>query len=304
MTADSHKGRITPSRRVLRHLTTHRGIGIAGGVVLIGAALLLLLMDSSGIWLYQQDEFLVILLFAAVLVAVGEIGFYLGRRERELAGTDVGTHVNEIGTAMFAIVGLLLAFTVAMAVSRFDARKQALVVETSAIRTTYLRAQLLPEPERSAEIGLLRHYTDARLASASPTWYLNEPLKRRTTDLQQQMWAQAVAASAQDSHSISTGLFVQALNDMIEAQGARDAARLNVLPGTVLYLLSATSVLATSILGYRAGLARTRSVLGNVMLALLIAVVILIILDLDRPYRGFITISQQELIQLRQSMGP
>jgi hypothetical protein len=117
------------------------------------------------------------------------------------------------------------------------------------------------------------------------------------------MWSQAVSASQQDPRSISTGLFVQSLNDMIDAQGRRDAARLNYLPGSAMYLLFAASLLAMGIIGYRTGLEGGQSVLGTVMLALLIALVVLIILDFDHPYQGLISISQQRMIDLRQSMG-
>ncbi|HEY7418067.1 MAG TPA: hypothetical protein VH593_23000, partial [Ktedonobacteraceae bacterium] len=54
---------------------------------------------------------------------------------------------------------------------------------------------------------------------------------------------------------------------------------------------------------YRSGLGNGRSVLGTVLLVLLIASILVIILDIDQPYRGLITISQQSLIDLRNSMG-
>lgn len=117
------------------------------------------------------------------------------------------------------------------------------------------------------------------------------------------MWSQAVAAAARDPHSITIGLFVQSLSDAMDAQGRRDAARLNEVPGGMLYLLFATSLLAMGMFGYRSGLGGGQSVLGVVMLSLLIVLLMLIILDLDRPYRGLITISQQSLIELRQIMG-
>ena len=90
---------------------------------------------------------------------------------------------------------------------------------------------------------------------------------------------------------------------MITAQGQRDAARLNHLPGAALYLLFAVSVLSVGVLGYRSGLGSGRSVLGTVLLVLLLATILLIILDIDHPYQGLITISQQSLIDLRRHMG-
>jgi len=91
---------------------------------------------------------------------------------------------------------------------------------------------------------------------------------------------------------------------MFDAQDARDAARLNELPTSAIYLLLAISILSVGTLGYRAGLGGRRSLVGAVLLALVITLIIGIIIELDQPYQGFITISQQSLIELRQSMGP
>jgi hypothetical protein len=273
----------------------------------------------SSDFLYQQNELLVALLFFIGLIAASEAGYWLGRRRaaRASTATKAGAHaatnaqasaattahINAVQTAVFALLGLLLAFTLSMAVTRFDSRKQVLLQETNALGTAYLRTQLLPEPQRTATVDLLRRYVDARLASARPNWFQDVPLRNTTSALQQQLWSQAVAAAHQDPRSIPTGLYVQSLNDAIDAQGIRDSTRLNTLPTTELFLLFAVSLLGMGIHGYAAGLGGGRSVGGTILLALLIAVVVTIIIDIDHPYQGLITISQQGMLQLRQSMG-
>jgi hypothetical protein len=201
------------------------------------------------------------------------------------------------------VLGLLLAFTYSMAISRFDDRKQALTAEVASIQTAYLRTQVLPAELQATEANLLRQYVDVRLASARPDWYLDARLRTQTRTLQQQMWSPAAAAAKQDPQSNTVQIFLESLNDVITAQGQRDAARLNHLPGSALYLLFAVSALAMGVLGYRAGLGSGRSVLGTVLLVLLITTILVIILDIDHPYRGLIEISQQSLIDLRNSMG-
>lgn len=290
-------------RSLPRRLRSGEGLGMAGLALVVVVTALLLALDSSGNRLYQQNEFVLCLVLLVLLVAAGDAGYRLGRRTPAPASEETKEYANQIQTAIFAVLGLLLAFTFSMAVSRFDARQQALVEETNAIETTYLRAQLLPSAQQAAEIALLRQYVDLRLASARPTWYQDPTLPSRTSALQQQMWAQAVAAAQQDSRSITTGLFIQSLNDSMDAQSKRDAARLDYLPGSVLYLLFAASILAMGTLGYRSGLGGGRSMFEAIMLALVIALIVLIILDLDHPYQGLLTISQQRMIDLRQSMG-
>lgn len=53
------------------------------------------------------------------------------------------------GEIMSGLVGLLLAFGLTMAVGRYETRRVLIVQEANTIGTTFLRAQLLPEPERS-----------------------------------------------------------------------------------------------------------------------------------------------------------
>ncbi len=271
-------------------------------------------------FLYWQNEIVVGLLIFLVMVVASVAGFSLGRwraaqasakirahvKEASTvseAGTATKEHVNLVLTAIFGMLGLLLAFTFSMATSRYDSRKQALVQETNALGTAYLRTQFLPEPQRPAAVGLLRRYVDARLASNRPNWDLDTALRNETTALQQQLWSQAAATAQQDPQAITIGLYVQSLNDAIDAQGTRDAARLNTLPATALYLLFAASILGMGALGYAIGFWNGRSAVETIMLALLIAVVVVIIIDLDHPNQGFITISQRGLIELRQSMG-
>ena len=265
--------------------------------------------------LFQQNEFLVAMLCMVTLVAIGEVGYWLGRRrlahasevakagESGVTKEATNAHLGEVQTATLAVLGLLLAFSFSMAVSRFDTRKQDLVEESNAIGTAYLRVQLLPQAQQPQATERFREYTDARLASDYPDWYLNTELSQRTSMLQRELWSQGVAAAQQDPRSVTSGLYLQSLNDMFDAQSRRDAAGLNHLPSTALFLDFIIATFAVGILGYRSGLASGRSLAGAIVLALIIGLVLLIILDLDHPYQGLITISQQSLINVRQSMG-
>ena len=66
--------------------------------------------------------------------------------------------------ALVGLVALLLAFGLTMAVGRYQARRDAVVLEANAIGTTYLRAQTLSEPMRTESLELLKRYGDARIA--------------------------------------------------------------------------------------------------------------------------------------------
>ena len=289
-----------------RWLGSGEGLGLLGVALVGGCLLLALVFDANGDHLYEANEYVVWLLMVVILGAATEAGYWLGRRAKAPMGDATAAaddHTREVQTAVFAVLGLLLAFTYSMAVSRFDDRKQALTAETAAIQTAYLRTQLLPTPLQSTEAALLRQYVDLRLASARPDWYFDTRLRQQTRAVQQQLWTPAAAAAKQEPQSNTLQIFVESLNEVITAQQQRDAARLNHLPGSALYLLFAVSALSVGILGYRSGLGGGRSALGAVLLVLLVATILVIILDLDHPYQGLITISQQNLVDLRRLMN-
>ena len=102
------------------------------------------------------------LIFAASLVLIltaSEIGHQLGRRVRGLGGNNVST----LEASMLGLLALMISFTFAMALSRFDARREGVLNEANAIGTTALRARLLPPPHNTDSLKLLREYVQVRL---------------------------------------------------------------------------------------------------------------------------------------------
>src|SRR4051794_35139312 len=104
---------------------------------------------------------LALLLFAVVFGST-VIGTAIGRSQRHRA-----EHLREpfaaLQAALLGVVGLLLAFGLAMAVARYETRRAAVVDEANAIGTTYLRAQTLAEPVRSRSLALFPPYADVTL---------------------------------------------------------------------------------------------------------------------------------------------
>src|SRR5271169_2651509 len=80
-----------------------------------------------------------------VMLATIEIGRLIGVRAAGRGGDDVST----LEGAILGLLALMIGFTFAMALSRFEARREAVVNEANAIGTTALRARLLPAPHRA-----------------------------------------------------------------------------------------------------------------------------------------------------------
>jgi hypothetical protein len=234
----------------------------------------------------------------ATLLSV-EAGYRIGRlrgcREHEME-----TPVGEMVTATLGLLAFILAFTFGLAASRFDAKRQLLVDEANAIGTTYLRAAMLPEGRDDIR-ALLRAYVDVRIEAITPD-KLAEGI-RRSEDLQNRLWAQAVAVAVKNPDSVIVGLFVQSLNDVIDLHTKRlTAAVRNRIPLAIWAALYAISVFSFAAMGYHSGLIGTSRSLVIIVVAFTFSVVIVLIADLDRSQEGFLKVSPQALIDLRQSM--
>ncbi len=247
----------------------------------------------------------VVIILSVLLLVSAEAGFRVGLRH--FSRPDIKRREGQVGTlegALLGLLGLLLGFTFAMAVARFEARKQLVVDEANAISTTWLRAALL-SPQACEEIRvLLRDYVQARLDLFAVTATEEQ---RRTAPLRSEadqaaMWRIAVAA-AQVAPSLPTSLFVESLNGMIDLDAKRVAAARNHVPSSVWLLLMIVSATVCGCAGYATGVgAGQRLAIALILLPLLVTIVITIITDLDRPRKGLITVNQESLGQVQRLM--
>ncbi|MBK5207706.1 MAG: hypothetical protein JJD98_20675 [Polaromonas sp.] len=118
-----------------------------------------------------------------------------------------------------------------------------------------------------------------------------------------QLWGHAVRAAEEDGRPVTSGLFIQSLNELIDAYGTRNASLDRHVPEIVLFLMFATIVMTTATLGYASGIVGHRVTLAAFVLVMLIALVVFLIVDLDRPRRGIIQVSQESLLNLQQFIG-
>ena len=123
----------------------------------------------------------------AALLAAATIGYrghiWLRRRMGE---TESESH-DHLLSAVLGLLALLLGFTFSLALNRYETRRDLVMQEANAIGTTWLRAQLLESPNKTAMSGLLRSYLDARLAWSEAD--VAPEASRQTAALQQKLWA-------------------------------------------------------------------------------------------------------------------
>src|SRR5437660_11996470 len=107
------------------------------------------------------------LLFALLLLigmlVLMEIGRRFGVRRRPKESEGERSGLGTVEGAVFALFGLMVAFTFSGAASRFNEKRMLTAQEVNCIETAYLRLHLLSPQAQPAPQDLFRHYVDSRL---------------------------------------------------------------------------------------------------------------------------------------------
>ena len=106
------------------------------------------------------------------------------------------------------------------------------------------------------------------------------------------------------TNPVTTGLFVQSLNEMIDAYASTVAEIDRHVPEFVLFLLYGAFIVSGGVIGYASGLANHRPALVTYLMVGVIALLLYMVMDLDRPGRGVIRVSVQSLLDLQAGMKP
>jgi hypothetical protein len=238
----------------------------------------------------------------AINLLLDEFGFRLGRL-RSVQARESDSIVSTVVGAQLGLLAFLLAFSFGIVAQRADARRTLVLDEANAIGTAFLRAAMLPEAQATPVRRLLREYTDLRIR-ASAGGDINQVLTR-SDQIHTQLWTEAMAAAAADTRSVPTGLFIDALNTVIDLHSSRVMASLRSrLPTAVWFVLFGVGFLSFFTIGYQNGLSAPARSPAAIVLALAFGAVLWLVADLDRPMEGLLRVNQAPMIELRKSMGP
>lgn len=125
-------------------------------------------------WLVDISLWLLGLFLFAVLVAAILVGYAL-RRRNDRVDASVGDCRNDtqegyIVSVVLTLLGLLIGFTFALAVDRYEARRLLAVESANAIETLYLRVQLLEESHRTRISTITILYAENQILLANKGW--------------------------------------------------------------------------------------------------------------------------------------
>lgn len=258
-------------------------------------------------WL-NKTPILALVAYAFILMFVAAaIGRSLQVRNRRIKGLLKEEAAAEDGednyvvTSVLGLLALLMGFTFALAIDRFETRRVLVLNEANAIRTSCLQAQLLDEPYRLRIRRILTDYTDNRisLAMAHPR-DKHLALLARNDRLIADLWREASAAFETIKHLDFSSLFIEKINNIIELDAARKGARLAHLPVAIFLVLFIYLVVTAGVLGYV--LVGVRGRWAALFMLALLTLSLLLVIDIDRPTRGFVQESQTTMQLLRQEL--
>lgn len=250
--------------------------------------------------LMSQAPLLAVALIVGALMAGAVIlGRFLRSRRKSKEHPLEGSEGFVISSVL-GLLALLMGFTFSLAVDRFETRRALVLEEANAIGTTYLRAQLLPEPHRQRISGLLVDYTDNRLilAQAPPDQIPN--LLARNDALITDLWAATASAFTAIKGLDFSSSFLETMNNLIDLDTSRKAARLVRVPTEVFFVLVVYMIMTAGVLGYI--LEGRRSVGVAAFMLGLLSLALMLIVDIDRPTKGGIREGQGPMEMLRASL--
>jgi hypothetical protein len=251
------------------------------------------------------DQFSILWVFIGTVVMVlvaAEIGFQVGmwvqRRDPDagkalLTGPVVG--------GMLGLMAFLLAFCIGIVINQHNGRKAMVVTEANAVGTAYLRASFLNENDRDLVRDLLQEYVEIRLATASdPTLY--ESTLSRSEEIHSQLWSivEGNVAAGRDSEFMA--LFVESINEVIDVHTLRLTAIDLRLPRQLGIVLYAATLFSFLLVGVSSSANGKRDTITILLFAIAFVTVFILIIDLDRPQEGLLTVSQSALSDLLAQM--
>jgi hypothetical protein len=259
-------------------------------------------MTWFDIWLAGSSVLAVGAILVVALTLAGLLGNSLRiAQDKRRQPLHSETQEGYIVSAVLGLMALLLSFTFALAVDRFDIRRERVLDSANAVGTAYLQTQLLGEPHRARISDILARYVDNAIVLGDAKPGHTAALLAKDDLLLTELWQATAAAfdSIRGIHFSST--YVSSINNLIDMDGARRAARDAHVPSEDFLVLFIYFVVTAGVLGYVLTGFRGRVSAG--FLLVLMVMSLLLILDIDRPTLGGIREEQTPMEDLQKSMA-
>lgn len=260
---------------------------------------------------FLLDLYLPLLIFGVfvTLVIASELGYFLGRiivRYLRKGATDnvIDENVSTITNSSLALLALFLGFTFSSALDHFEKNREAIIQESNAISTTYELAALQPEPAKTDLTNAIRDYLSIRLKVMELPNHPDEirALQRESQLQKKVLWDAINQLIVRDRDSVLLDPLVTSMTNMFQAERTRTEYLLNGVPNGLFVPVGLFLLFNGVLLGISLGEGAKRHVLLSWGLYLLVSLAVGIIIDLDRPLKGFINVDQAAMHILKSEM--
>jgi hypothetical protein len=148
-------------------------------------------------------------------------------------------------------------------------------------------------------LDLLHQYAEMRLSaiqSISSGGKMNHE-DDRSNQIREALWLTTKRLAEQEKGIVPTGVFVQAVNEMLDSQGRHTFALESGVPNAVFWALYGIGAVAFLLVGYANRLQGQSSLrIPIYLMAAAVSGLIVLIQDLNRPAVGFINVNQTPMI--------
>lgn len=232
------------------------------------------------------------------MVGGAELGYRKGQRDLDQEQDRKIEGLGTIDSAIFGLLGLLLAFTFTNALSGLSIRRVSVVNEANAIGTAYLRLDLLAPASQAQLRPLYREYLEERikLYASSENPSLAQEIFTKTAALQTQIWRLTADSVLEEKHPAIMTLALSAANEMIDSASTRNQATINHPPQIVYLFLFIFAVASALLIGYNLANNPKRPYFHVVLFCFLISAVVYVIVDLEYPRRGLFQIQMGDKV--------
>lgn len=253
------------------------------------------------IFLYAAAMFFVPFLCIFIPILVGQ---HYGLSIRTKSGKVNDSPVGSVVGAALGLLAFMLAFTFQIVDNRYNSRKELLLDEVTAIRTTYLQAGLIPDPYRKTSRKLLVEYIDLRSDVVKDVSIEKiEHLKIRSKFILDSLWKFSETLAAQDRSSEAYSLYTSSVNNLIEIYNKRVTFTFEYrIPVAILWVLLLVTFASMAMLGYQFGISGKKNNILAVFISVIFASVMFLILALDRPETGLIRLNQAPILSLHKQL--
>jgi hypothetical protein len=247
---------------------------------------------------------LYILAFAIffLIIFFNWIGYMFKKRELRKFPGEEPENMGSVGNTMLGVMSLLLGFTFAISVSRYEERRLATIEEANNIGTALLRCDMYPDSIRNAFRADFKDYIESRIAY----YDVGDDENKISQQLQNagmisdRIWKRAAHYSQRPEMMIQSQQMIPSLNSMIDIVTTRDAYRTSKMPPLILWVLLILVLTSAFVLGseYNGKTKRKGKILG---FAIVMTLTLNLITELNHTRRGLINLNtvEQKMRDLR-----